>query len=90
MGGEDGDGGSAEKDGGESLNEVPSFGGFGLDDGEPEDVGGTENIVNREDSGAGEVGEEDDGEADDEVDEVGLDVEPEVVWADGEHAPFRE
>ena len=44
--------------------------------------------MDEHDFGAGEVGEEDDGEADDEVNEVAFDVEPEVVRADGEHAPF--
>ncbi len=87
-GGEDGDGGGADEDGEEGLDEIPGFRGFWLDDGEPEDVDGAEDVMDGESGGAGEEREEDDGEANDEVDKVALNVEPEIVWANGKHAPF--
>ena len=43
-----------------------------------------------EDGGAGEVGEKNERKANNEIDEVALDVEPEIVRADGEHTPFTE
>lgn len=87
---EDADGASAEEDGGEGLDAVPGFRGLGLDDGEPEHVDGGEEVVDGQDGSAGEEGEQDEREADDEVDEVAFDIEPKIVRADGEHAPFAE
>ena len=46
--------------------------------------------MDREDGGASKEGEEDNRETDNEVDEVAFNVEPEVMRADGEHAPFRQ
>lgn len=86
--GEDTDGGRADENSKESLGEVPAFGCFGLDDGEPNDIDGGEDIMRGKNRRAGEEGEENDREANNKVDEVAFYIEPEIMWTDGEHAPF--
>ncbi len=65
-------GGSADESGEESLKNGPKLGRARLNEDEPEDIADGKEEVNRQEGGAGKISKEDEGKADDKVDEIGL------------------
>ncbi len=73
-GGEDGGGRRPEEDRNEGLDDGEARRGTGFDKNEPDGIANHENKVNWEEGGAGGVGEKDEADADDEIDEAGAEI----------------
>lgn len=89
-GGEDSGGRRAEEDCGEGLEDGEARSGAGFDENEPDGVANHEDEVDWEEGGAGGVGEEDEADANDEVDEARAEIEQPIAVVDGKDAPFRD
>lgn len=87
-GGKDSGGRRAKEDCGEGLEDGEARPGAGLDENEPDGVANHEDEVDWEEGGAGGIGEEDEADADDEIDEARAEVEQPIAVVDGKDAPF--
>ena len=81
-------GGGAEEYCHERLDFDPEGGGAGFNQNEPDSVKGSEQPMCEQKIDTGNIGEQDETDTNDDVDEIRLKVKEPVARADGEHAPF--
>lgn len=88
-GGKDGGGRRAEEDSNEGLDDGKARRRARFNKDQPNGIANHEDEMDREKSRAGGVGEKDETDADNEIDEAGAEVEQPIAVVNGENTPFR-